>query len=63
MRGLLVEGGSVLIAEEPVGETFVMPRDDFERLTSGFSVLPGVPGRPAIRPQSARSCARPWCAG
>ena len=39
MRGLLWEGGAVIVADERVGEAFSAPGDDIERLNYGFSVL------------------------
>ncbi len=39
MRGLVADGGAVMIADERVGETFTAPGDDVERLNYGFSVL------------------------
>jgi 2-polyprenyl-3-methyl-5-hydroxy-6-metoxy-1,4-benzoquinol methylase len=38
-RASLAEGGSVLIADERVAETFTAPGDEIERLNYGFSVL------------------------
>jgi SAM-dependent methyltransferase len=38
-RGLLAEGGSVIIGDEKVAETFSVPGDELERLNYGFSVL------------------------
>jgi SAM-dependent methyltransferase len=38
-RGLLAEGGSVVIADERVAERFTAPGDEIERLNYGFSVL------------------------
>ena len=47
-RALLAEGGSVLVADERVAESFTAPGDDVERLYYGFSLthcLPvGLPG-------------------
>jgi SAM-dependent methyltransferase len=47
-RGLLVPGGSVLVADERVADSFTAPGDDVERLYYGFSLthcLPvGLPG-------------------
>jgi SAM-dependent methyltransferase len=39
MRGLVGEGGAVMVADERVGDTFTAPGDDVERLNYGFSVL------------------------
>jgi SAM-dependent methyltransferase len=38
-RGLLAEGGSAIIADERVAESFAAPGDDVERLMYGWSVL------------------------
>ncbi|MGD9889823.1 MAG: trans-aconitate 2-methyltransferase [Dehalococcoidia bacterium] len=43
MRGLLAEGGSVLVADENVGENFAAPGDAIERLNYGFSVIHCLP--------------------
>jgi 2-polyprenyl-3-methyl-5-hydroxy-6-metoxy-1,4-benzoquinol methylase len=42
-RALLAGGGSVLIADENVGETFTAPGSDVERLNYAFSVLHCLP--------------------
>jgi SAM-dependent methyltransferase len=39
MRGLVGEGGTVLIADEHVADEFTAPGDTVERLMYGFSVL------------------------
>ncbi|HEX2502611.1 MAG TPA: class I SAM-dependent methyltransferase [Miltoncostaeaceae bacterium] len=38
-RGLLAEGGSVIVGDEKVAEAFTVPGDELERLNYGFSVL------------------------
>lgn len=38
-RGLLAEGGSVIVGDEKVAESFSVPGDELERLNYGFSVL------------------------
>jgi SAM-dependent methyltransferase len=48
-RGLLVEGGSVLVADENVGEDFSAPGDAIERLNYGFSVIHCLPATLAER--------------
>ncbi len=70
MRGLLREGGTVLIGDERVGETFTAPGDAIERLNYGFSVIHCLPATMAekgpietatgtvIRPPTVRSYAR-----
>ena len=42
-RGLLADGGVVLVGDERVGETFTAPADDFERFCYGFSILHCLP--------------------
>ncbi len=39
MRALVADGGTVLVADERVGDTFSAPGTDVERLNYGFSVL------------------------
>jgi 2-polyprenyl-3-methyl-5-hydroxy-6-metoxy-1,4-benzoquinol methylase len=43
-RGLLAPGGSVVVADERVAETFTAPGDDVERMMYGWSVLTCLPG-------------------
>jgi 2-polyprenyl-3-methyl-5-hydroxy-6-metoxy-1,4-benzoquinol methylase len=48
-RGMLVDGGSMLVAEELVADTFTVPASDRERYAYGWSVvecLPAVMGDP-----------------
>jgi SAM-dependent methyltransferase len=52
MRGLVAEGGAVVIADERVGETFTAPGDDVERLNYGFSVLHCLPSGLAETPSA-----------
>jgi SAM-dependent methyltransferase len=42
-RGLLAEGGSVIVGDERVPDTFEPPTDDIERFYYGFSVLHCLP--------------------
>jgi SAM-dependent methyltransferase len=42
-RGLLAEGGSVVIADELVGEAFAAPAPEGERFTYGWSVVSCLP--------------------
>ena len=42
-RGLLAEGGLVLVGDERTAESFVAPADDLERLYYGFSILHCLP--------------------
>lgn len=53
MRGLLAEGGRVLIADERVGEVFSAPGTDVERLNYGFSVVHCLPAGLAEQPSAA----------
>lgn len=53
MRGLLAEGGSVLIMDEKVAERFTAPGDDTERLYYGFSTLCCLPAGMAEQPSAA----------
>lgn len=43
VRGLLAEGGSVIVADERVAEQFTAPGDEVERVMYGFSVLHCLP--------------------
>jgi 2-polyprenyl-3-methyl-5-hydroxy-6-metoxy-1,4-benzoquinol methylase len=43
-HGLLAPGGSVVVADERVAETFTAPGDDVERMMYGWSVLTCLPG-------------------
>jgi 2-polyprenyl-3-methyl-5-hydroxy-6-metoxy-1,4-benzoquinol methylase len=43
MRRLLAEGGTVIVGDERVAETFTAPADDVERFMYGFSVLHCLP--------------------
>jgi len=42
-RGLLAEGGSVVVGDERVGDSFPARGDDIERLYYGFSILHCLP--------------------
>lgn len=42
-RGLLADGGVVLVGDERVGEAFTAPADDLERFYFGFSILHCLP--------------------
>jgi len=67
-RAALAPGGSVLIADERVGERFTAPGDDVERMMYGWSVVHCLPvsmiEQPseaigtAIRPEIVQRCAR-----
>jgi SAM-dependent methyltransferase len=43
VRGMLAEGGSVLVGDERVGDTFTAPADELERFYYGVSVLHCLP--------------------
>ncbi len=57
VRGLLAEGGSVIIADERVAEKFAAPGDDVERLMYGWSVLHCLPVGMAEQPSAATGTA------
>ncbi len=44
MRGMLTQGGSVLIMDERVADRFTAPGDEVERLMYGWSILTCLPG-------------------
>jgi 2-polyprenyl-3-methyl-5-hydroxy-6-metoxy-1,4-benzoquinol methylase len=52
MRGLIKEGGTVLVVDERVGESFSAPGSDTERLYYGFSVLHCLPVGMAEQPSA-----------
>ena len=52
VRGLLAEGGSVLVMDERVAETFTAPGDTIERMMYGFSVLCCLPAGLAEQPSA-----------
>lgn len=53
MRGMLAEGGMVLIADERVAETFAAPGDDIDRFNYGWSILHCLPASRAESPSAA----------
>jgi 2-polyprenyl-3-methyl-5-hydroxy-6-metoxy-1,4-benzoquinol methylase len=57
MRGLLAEGGSVVVADERVADAFAAPGDDTERLMYGYSVLHCLPVGIAEQPSAATGTA------
>ena len=67
IRGLLAEGGAVVIADERVAESFTAPGDEVERVMYGFSVLhclavgmeeqPSAATGTAMRPDTLRGYA------
>lgn len=52
-RRLLADGGSVLVADERVADSFTAPGDDLERLNYGFSVTHCLPATMAEAPVEA----------
>jgi SAM-dependent methyltransferase len=52
MRGLLAPGGTVIVMDERVAETFTAPGDAVERLMYGYSVLCCLPVGLADRPSA-----------
>jgi hypothetical protein len=42
-RGLLAEGGSIVVCDERVADAFALPMDDIERFYYGISVLHCLP--------------------
>jgi hypothetical protein len=53
MRGLVAEGGAVIVADERVGEAFSAPGTDVERLNYGFSIIHCLAVGLAERPSAA----------
>lgn len=57
MRGLLAEGGSVIVADERVADSFTAPGDEVERVMYGWSVLHCLPVGMADQPSAATGTA------
>jgi 2-polyprenyl-3-methyl-5-hydroxy-6-metoxy-1,4-benzoquinol methylase len=53
LRGALSPGGSVIVADEKVGDHFHAPADDIERLMYGWSIVHCLPVAMAERPSAA----------
>ncbi|HEX5850819.1 MAG TPA: hypothetical protein VFY59_16605, partial [Rubrobacter sp.] len=53
LRGLLAEGGTVLLADERAADTFAAPGDEVERLLYGWSVLHCLPVGMSEQPSAA----------
>jgi 2-polyprenyl-3-methyl-5-hydroxy-6-metoxy-1,4-benzoquinol methylase len=53
MRESLADGGTVIVADERVGETFAAPTDEVERFMYGASVLMCLPAGMAEQPSAA----------
>ena len=53
MREALAAGGSVIVADEKVGEHFHAPADDIERLMYGWSIVHCLPVSMAEQPSAA----------
>jgi 2-polyprenyl-3-methyl-5-hydroxy-6-metoxy-1,4-benzoquinol methylase len=52
-RRALADGGSLLIADEKVAETFVAPGDELERMMYGWSIVHCLPTQMAEQPSAA----------
>jgi 2-polyprenyl-3-methyl-5-hydroxy-6-metoxy-1,4-benzoquinol methylase len=52
-RGLLVDGGSLLVVDERVNEEFTAPGDEIERLMYGWSILACLANGMAEQPSAA----------
>jgi 2-polyprenyl-3-methyl-5-hydroxy-6-metoxy-1,4-benzoquinol methylase len=52
LRGLLADGGSLLVADERVAETFTAPGTDVERFMYGWSILHCLPVGMAEQPSA-----------
>ena len=52
MRSLVGENGTVIVVDERVGESFVAPGDEIERLYYGFSILHCLPVGMAEQPSA-----------
>jgi 2-polyprenyl-3-methyl-5-hydroxy-6-metoxy-1,4-benzoquinol methylase len=53
MRAALADGGSVMVADERVAETFTAPGDEVERMMYGWSVTHCLPTQLAEQPSAA----------
>jgi hypothetical protein len=53
LRETLTPGGSVLVADEKVGDHFHAPADDLERLMYGWSIVHCLPVSLAEEPSAA----------
>jgi hypothetical protein len=53
IREVLAPGGSVIVADEKVGDHFHAPADDIERLMYGWSIVHCLPVSMAERPSAA----------
>ena len=52
-RAALADGGSVIVADEAVGETFTAPGDDLERMMYGWSIAHCLPASRSEEPSAA----------
>jgi 2-polyprenyl-3-methyl-5-hydroxy-6-metoxy-1,4-benzoquinol methylase len=57
MRGLLAEGGALVIVDERVADSFVAPGDEIEQLMYGWSVLHCLPVGMADQPSTGTGTA------
>lgn len=53
VRRLLAPGGTLIVADERVNESFTAPGDEIERLMYGFSLVVCLPGAMAEQPSAA----------
>jgi methyltransferase family protein len=53
IRAMLRSGGTLIVADERVADTFTVPGDDLERLFYGYSVLCCLPSGMADQPSAA----------
>jgi hypothetical protein len=53
MRAMVRPGGTVLVVDERVAETFTAPGDDVERLMYGYSLTCCLPDSMSTRPSAA----------
>lgn len=53
MRGLRAPGGTVIVADENVNETFIAPAGDIDRLFYGFSITTCLPAGRTETPSAA----------
>ena len=52
-RAALAEGGSVVVADEAVADSFVAPGDDIERMMYGWSIIHCLPASMVEQPSAA----------
>jgi hypothetical protein len=52
VRGMLVPGGTLIVADERVADAFHAPADEIERLFYGYSVLDCLPAGMVSKPSA-----------